>query len=1107
VATEGWVVAGFAHRTSREGDPQLHTHCLVPNLVRRTVDGAFVALDGGPVRDWCRAAGSIYQNELQRLLSLRLGVRWGPDRHNTREMVGFTLAQLRVFSKRSAQIERELERVGAGYESPALRMQADDAASLATRPAKDHALTPALLADRWRRETAEVGLSMGRELDRAVCFAEADLAPPSWEEVVAALVDEEAGLCGRDARFTEADVVEHVCAVSGGRLTAGQIFEAVGRFLSSELAVRLTSGVEPGRRRCPPQWSTAAHRALEDASVALLDDLAGRVATPVTPAASASALSGVGGLGDDQVEAVRALCGQGGSLRAVLAPAGFGKTALARAAAGAAGGDGRRVMAVATTAKAVAELAEAGLDACTLARFRLDLGEGGLAPGTVVLLDEISQTPTRDAHTVLAAVAACPDGMLWVLGDARQSQPVAAGGMADEIERRVAAGTIPTGRLAVNRRQLDPVDREALGLLRRGGAAPSQRLRQDQGWEHEHANPGVTREAMAEAVWKSVALHGADQVAAMAVSHADAEDVADRIRARLAAGGVVTGAALVGPGWSADRCYQAGDRILVHARCGGRDSRLINGTTATVEHVDEGGLAVRLDGGSRALLPTRFVQGARRDGTPNLSHGWCRTVDGAQGGTWVVCHLLGTSALDAFRGYTGQSRSRQPTHTWNTARVAAVDHGGLLAERRSPAAQVADALARRPDARLAARSDPYDVERQVVAQIRVHRAVLARQPPDRAAAVVGAEAELARLRARHTELKVAADSSRERVEGLGRLGGLGRKGRVERCAWQGQLDAEPDAAGTARAAVAAATVRLGQLRGAQAAHDRFVSDEGWRRDAIIDLQRRLERHWRDVILDCIRADDPLAFGIDRLRQARRSVAAELDDLASAAPDDRDVERAQARRQLVEATSVRQEAERELSQARDRLERAGERRRDRRDHHAMAPPAAELAWQEQRVREAADRERAARRRSGELDEHQRRRRQALAVTGKRHEEATNSLRDIDDALDQTRHERTEALAVDPPDYLRRLIGRVPSSDTGRSLWVSLAEKAETTLDRHEPDSVAWHEFCGDLRAARAEAARWRASRSASRPSRQRLLASWDYPCGRAVPERRGPQTGL
>ncbi len=28
VGTDGWAVAGFQHRTSREGDPQLHTHLL-----------------------------------------------------------------------------------------------------------------------------------------------------------------------------------------------------------------------------------------------------------------------------------------------------------------------------------------------------------------------------------------------------------------------------------------------------------------------------------------------------------------------------------------------------------------------------------------------------------------------------------------------------------------------------------------------------------------------------------------------------------------------------------------------------------------------------------------------------------------------------------------------------------------------------------------------------------------------------------------------------------------------------------------------------------------------------------------------------------------------
>lgn len=41
--TEGLVIARFEHRTSRAGDPQLHSHCLILNKVRDPVDGR-----GGP---------------------------------------------------------------------------------------------------------------------------------------------------------------------------------------------------------------------------------------------------------------------------------------------------------------------------------------------------------------------------------------------------------------------------------------------------------------------------------------------------------------------------------------------------------------------------------------------------------------------------------------------------------------------------------------------------------------------------------------------------------------------------------------------------------------------------------------------------------------------------------------------------------------------------------------------------------------------------------------------------------------------------------------------------------------------------------------------------
>ncbi len=180
--------------------------------------------------------------------------------------------------------------------------------------------------------------------------------------------------------------------------------------------------------------------------VSLVDALAKRDGPGISEAAVEAALAGEPGLGEDQVAAVRTLSGVGGSLRAVLSPAGFGKTTMLHTAARAAALDGRPVVAVATTAKAVAELAGAGLDARTIARMRIELRDRPLVPGTVMVLDEVSQTPTREAAAVLAAVRACPSGTLWVLGDPRQSQPVGAGGVADEIARLAAGSSRPASR-------------------------------------------------------------------------------------------------------------------------------------------------------------------------------------------------------------------------------------------------------------------------------------------------------------------------------------------------------------------------------------------------------------------------------------------------------------------------------------------------------------------------------------------------------------------------------------------------------------------------------------------------------------------------------------
>jgi hypothetical protein len=103
-------------------------------------------------------------------------------------------------------------------------------------------------------------------------------------------------------------------------------------------------------------------------------------------------------LSDDQTDVVRALCGPGPALRSVLAPTGHGKTTAVRAAAVAQATTGRRVLGLATTNKAIAELRRAGIDATTIARFALDLGTGVVAPDTTLVLDEVSQVCAHDAR-------------------------------------------------------------------------------------------------------------------------------------------------------------------------------------------------------------------------------------------------------------------------------------------------------------------------------------------------------------------------------------------------------------------------------------------------------------------------------------------------------------------------------------------------------------------------------------------------------------------------------------------------------------------------------------------------------------------------------------
>jgi conjugative relaxase-like TrwC/TraI family protein len=88
VSGQGLLAVGFDHRTSREGDPLLHTHLVVANRVQGP-DGRWTALDGRDLYRHRLAADAIYRAAYQRQLSRTLGVEWmAADQHGNRELQG-----------------------------------------------------------------------------------------------------------------------------------------------------------------------------------------------------------------------------------------------------------------------------------------------------------------------------------------------------------------------------------------------------------------------------------------------------------------------------------------------------------------------------------------------------------------------------------------------------------------------------------------------------------------------------------------------------------------------------------------------------------------------------------------------------------------------------------------------------------------------------------------------------------------------------------------------------------------------------------------------------------------------------------------------------------
>ena len=470
---DGFVAAAFRHRTSRAGDPHLHTHVVIANLAHSPSDGRWTALDGRPLYSWLAPVGHLYEAHLRWELTRRLGVAWGPVRNGIADIAGISRPVLREFSTRRREIEAHLEDHGQHS------ARAAQFATYATRRAKDAGIDAEGLVAGWRARAAALGLdaeALAAVLHRGVAV-ESPAPGSQGAEPLYRWLASAGGLTAKASTFGEREVIKAICSALPAGANVDRVLDLADGFLRSEhvLAVRLdrgsatirrADGVVIPARTDETRWTTpemlevearivssALHRRLTRIGVA-------------TPTAVEAAVADRETLSGEQQAMVRSICRSGDGIEIVEGVAGAGKTFALAAARRAWDASGYRVIGCSLAARAARQLHDdAGIPAATIDRLLSDLDRSnglGLDGRTVIVVDEAAMVGSRKLARLLGRAEAARAKVVLV-GDPCQLTEIDAGGVFRSLQHRLGAS-----RLLENRRQTQSWERDALAELRAG---------------------------------------------------------------------------------------------------------------------------------------------------------------------------------------------------------------------------------------------------------------------------------------------------------------------------------------------------------------------------------------------------------------------------------------------------------------------------------------------------------------------------------------------------------------------------------------------------------------------------------------------------------------
>ena len=524
--TGNLVMAVYHHDTSRELDPQLHTHAVAGNLTYDGTEGRWKALQASEIYAQRAYLTEVYRNALAHEVR-RLGYDI-QDRHDARgrdlgfEIRGVSEDLLRMYSQRSQQRDQAIET----FTEQKGRPPTDNEVAILVRDSRPDKLTEISTAEVQARQRARLTPDERHaltELRQQAIDAAEERARLAFESAAPALRHAEQHLFERRSVVQDHEVLTETLRHGRGAIA---LTDAKGT-----LALEEASGAI---LRVGHQVATRASLDREQHMIAAIN----RGIGACDRLGGDHAFLASDRLRPDQQHAVHAVLASRDWAVSLRGAAGTGKTATLQEIHRGLAEAGRDVLAVAPTRSAVNELHQVGFsEAMTIQRLLVDPQAQATLHDRALIVDEAGMVSARQM-TALLQLAERQAARVVFSGDTRQLQSVEAGDALRILERESGLRSVS---LVQVQRQTSAAYRQAIDALREQPARGFEQLVamgavREVAWEdRSHAVAEAWRQAQAHPN-----AHGEPRsVLVVCATHDDIAQVTAAIRSERAQRGEI----------------------------------------------------------------------------------------------------------------------------------------------------------------------------------------------------------------------------------------------------------------------------------------------------------------------------------------------------------------------------------------------------------------------------------------------------------------------------------------------------------------------------------------------------------------------------------------